>query len=110
MCRVAHAPPSSAPTASRYGRITFVTRQIAAYRGREKWTVDLVSAEVRYWPNGDDGARTLPPPLGEHEAVEAKHAVFGIFGKDDVLRYAGDGSELDRESLDDVRMKSWGYD
>ncbi|HEV8050033.1 MAG TPA: sulfatase-like hydrolase/transferase [Thermoplasmata archaeon] len=85
-------------------------RQIAAFRGREKWTVDLVSGEVRYWPNGDLGARALPEPLGEHEAKAAKHAVFRIFGKDDVVRYAGDGRELERESLDDARMKSWGYD
>jgi arylsulfatase A-like enzyme len=85
-------------------------RQVAAYRRNEKWTLDLVTGEVRHWPNGDTGASTLPEPLTGHESQEAKHAVFGIFGKDDVLRYVGDGSELERDSLDDVRMKSWGYD
>jgi arylsulfatase A-like enzyme len=85
-------------------------RQIAAYRREAKWTLDLVTGEVRYWPTGDSGNPTLPEPLGVHEAQEAKHAVFGIFGKEDVLRYAGDGSELAREPLGDARMKSWGYD
>jgi arylsulfatase A-like enzyme len=85
-------------------------RQVAAYRGKEKWTLDLVSGEVRHWPTGDAGEAALPAPLAGHEATEAKHAVFGIFGKEDIVRYLGDGTELERESLDDARMKSWGYD
>jgi arylsulfatase A-like enzyme len=85
-------------------------RQIAAYRRNEKWTLDLVTGDVRHWPSGDLGLPELPAPLGTAEAKEAKHAVFGIFGKEDVERYVGDGTELERDSLDDVRMKSWGYD
>lgn len=110
---LAEGGPASDPNRSLLGirgEEAWNRRQIAAYRGREKWTLDLVNGDVRHWPNGDSGAVALPPPLEGHEATEAKHAVFGIFGPADVVRYAGDGRELVRESLDDVRMKSWGYD
>jgi arylsulfatase A-like enzyme len=110
---LAEGGPASDPNRSLLGIRTdqpWNRRQIAAYRRNEKWTLDLVSGEVRHWPNGDRGAAALPEPLAGHEAQEAKHGVFGIFGKDDVLRYVGDGTELQRDSLDDVRMKSWGYD
>jgi arylsulfatase A-like enzyme len=110
---LAEGGPASDPNRSLLGIRTdalWNRRQIAAFRGPEKWTLDLVSGDVRHWPEGDRGSPTLPEPLGAHAAVEAKHAVFGIFGKDDVTRYVGDGRELERESLDDARMKSWGYD
>ncbi|MCI4321316.1 MAG: sulfatase-like hydrolase/transferase [Thermoplasmata archaeon] len=110
---LAEGGPASDPNRSLLGIRTeelWNRRQIAAYRGREKWTIDLTSGDVRYWPEGDRGLPTLPEPLGSHEATAARHTVFGIFGREDIARYVGDGSELARDSLDDARMKSWGYD
>jgi arylsulfatase A-like enzyme len=110
---LAEGGPASDPNRSLKGIRTdqpWNRRQVAAYRGTEKWTLDLLSGEVRYWAAGDAGAATLPAPLVGPLATEAKHSVFGIFGKDDVLQYVGTDPEVEREALDDVRMKSWGYD
>lgn len=110
---LAEGGPASDPNRSLLGirpDAMWNRRQIAAYRGREKWTLDLTNGDVRYWPNGDDGAEVLPAPLPANEATAARHTVYGIFSRDDIATYAGDGTELARDGLDDARMKSWGYD
>jgi hypothetical protein len=84
-------------------------RLVAAYRGEEKFILDLEDGSILHWQLSMDPDIAPPEVLSDPIRDSARESVFGPY-----LRSARDqkisGEAVEREALSDKRMRSWGYD
>ncbi len=85
-------------------------RLAAAYRGSEKYVLDLFAGDLRTWPAGSNPDRDPPDHLASKEAKELLPILFGIREPRQLLDESDQGTATTRRPLDDRRMRSWGYD
>jgi Sulfatase len=86
-------------------------RLLAAYRGNEKFVVDLDTGEIRRWEGPGDSDQKTPEPLPAASAATVRREVFGPYEVEEAnrrARAAGGPAPMDLEI--DERLKSWGYD
>jgi arylsulfatase A-like enzyme len=85
-------------------------RLIAAYRGREKYVLDLVAGDVRVWAAGSNPDRDAPQQLLPAEMHDVLETVFGFPDPKSLMEDSDRGTGPRRAPLEDRRMRSWGYD
>jgi arylsulfatase A-like enzyme len=86
-------------------------RLLAAYRGNEKFVIDLETSELSRWSMDGDPDPVLPTRLTGSEAEAVRREVFGAYETEEKARRAHVGDAppaLEREI--DERLRSWGYD
>jgi hypothetical protein len=86
-------------------------RLLAAYRGTEKFVLDLETSDVFRWPmEGSDPDLTVPDHLDGGEAEAARNELFEPYLRLDGTHVGSPafGSALPAEI--DHRLRSWGYD
>jgi hypothetical protein len=86
-------------------------RLLAAYRGDEKFVLDLQTSEVFRWTGPGDPDLTSPDPLAQDAAALARHEIFGPYEVEEGLRRsrAAQGPAPVNVEIDE-RLRSWGYD
>ncbi|MCI4363686.1 MAG: hypothetical protein L3K13_05205, partial [Thermoplasmata archaeon] len=86
-------------------------RLLAAYRGNEKFVIDLDTSELFRWTMDTDPDPVPPTRLSGMEADSTRRELFGAYELDEKARRAHAGvapAALEREI--DERLRSWGYD
>ncbi|MCI4346660.1 MAG: sulfatase-like hydrolase/transferase, partial [Thermoplasmata archaeon] len=86
-------------------------RLLAAYRGNEKFVIDLDTSELFRWTMDTDPDPVPPTRLSGVEAATTRSELFGAYELDEKARRAHAGAApvaLEREI--DERLRSWGYD
>jgi sulfatase-like protein len=103
--------PASDPNRSLRGirpEATWNRRLVAAYRGKEKYVVDVATGNVLRWNlSSDPDPRTGEPFVGR-DAAQVRADVFGEYDSKNALVSALESSTPESEV--DRRLKSWGYD
>ena len=110
---LAEGGPASDPNLSLEGvgsEYRWNHRLIAAYRGEDKYVLDLFVGDVRMWSGKGNPDREVPAVLSPTEAVEATRSVFGFRDPKELLDAGDQGRAPRRAPLEDRRMRSWGYD
>lgn len=106
--------PASDPNRSLKGVRTDASwnhRLLAAYRGQEKFVLDLESGEVLRWEmRGDDPDRRPPQRVTASEAALLRTEVFGPYEATELARLAPTPGPTAGEMMLDARLRSWGYD
>lgn len=85
-------------------------RLVAAYRGTEKYVLDLFVGDLRMWSAGSAPDRDPPAHLSSDEAKKLLPILFGIREPRQLSDETDRGMTPPRQPLDDRRMRSWGYD
>jgi arylsulfatase A-like enzyme len=119
------APPSSAvvyceggPASDQVRSLTGIGtdqswnhRLLAAYRGEEKFVLDLETSEIFHWTGTKDPDLTSPEPMSKDAAVLVREGIFGPYESEEDLRRsrAAQGPAPVNVEIDE-RLRSWGYD
>jgi hypothetical protein len=87
-------------------------RLLAAYRGEEKFILDLQTGAIFRWRKTDrDPDRVAPETLTGPEAATVRTEVFGPYEQEDRARLArSSNAPPPIEVALDERLRSWGYD
>jgi len=87
-------------------------RLLAAYRGDEKFVLDLETSSVYRWQGlSTDPDRRDPETLTGDEVDRLRREVFGAYESQDALRRSqASHSPAPVEVALDARLRSWGYD
>jgi arylsulfatase A-like enzyme len=110
---MAEGGPASDPNLSLEGIGTehrWNHRLIAAYRGDDKFVLDLYVGDVRRWSGANARDREVPVVLPPAEGAEAVRSLFGVNDPKELLEDSERGRAPRRAPLGDRRMRSWGYD
>ncbi len=87
-------------------------RLIAAYRGREKYVLDLASGNVYGWDARGDPDRRDPATYLDREATALRAEIFGPYEAEEADRRERSPPvfEIDEGAVDvSGRLRSWGY-
>ncbi len=86
-------------------------RLLAAFRGNEKFVLDLATGAIGRWTMESDPDGRPPMLLAGSELTEVRTDVFGAYETQDARRRANAaaGPEPVEVTLD-ARLRSWGYD
>jgi hypothetical protein len=84
---------------------------LAAYRGDEKFMLDLDTSEVLHWWGSGDPDLEPPEHLSRDAAAIARREVFGPYETEEAARrvHAAKGPKLIDVEIDKA-LRSWGYD
>jgi arylsulfatase A-like enzyme len=110
---LAEGGPASDPNLSMVGIGTehrWNHRLIAAYRGEEKYVLDLYVGDVRRWSHPTSFDTEVPEVLSSTEAAQVTQSLFGFRDPKEILDDVDRGRAPRRAPLGDRRMRSWGYD
>lgn len=85
-------------------------RLLAAYRGDEKYVLDLDTGAVQRWQGAGDPDHRAPEVASAEEAVRWRAELFGGYEAQDRKRRAAAGPGEPMDVTLDARLRSWGYD
>ncbi|MGA3021899.1 MAG: sulfatase [Thermoplasmata archaeon] len=86
-------------------------RLLAAYRGDEKFLLDLETSEVFRWEAEGDPDLSAPARLSAEAAATVRREVFGPYEAQEAARIAlTSGAPTPAELEIDQRLRLWGYD
>lgn len=86
-------------------------RLLAAYRGAEKWVLDMESGEMFRWTvRGDDPDERPAERFEGRDATAVRSQIFGDYERAETQRRTERGPEPVAEPPLDERLRSWGYD
>ena len=105
--------PASDPNRSLLGIRTEAPwnhRQLAAYQGREKFVLDLVTGEIRRWEETGEDVDARPGDRWTgRDAAELRAAIFEPYEAAEATRPTAPPPGPLEEGID-ARLRSWGYD
>jgi arylsulfatase A-like enzyme len=105
--------PASDPNRSLRGirpEASWNRRLIAAYRGRDKYVVDVATGQIVHWTLGADPDRQPGETFVGPEAARLRAEVFGDYESFGPVNSGADSGTASVETELDRRLKSWGYD
>ncbi len=85
-------------------------RLLAAYRGHEKYVLDLETGSVDRWVGRDDPDHRAPERADPQEAKGWRAELFGGYEAQDQKRLRRDAGAPAMDVSLDSRLRSWGYD
>jgi hypothetical protein len=103
--------PASDPNHSLRGirpEATWNRRLVAAYRGQEKYIVDVATGDVLRWNTSTDPDPRAGESFTGRDAAQVRADVFGEYDTKNALVSAIESNAP--ETAVDRRLKSWGYD